>query len=160
MRWVSFCLFASTVLYAADDPFAIELSVRAENQQQTARGRSTATPATRANRPVLTAKAKTKLRIRWSVLNAETTGTIPDVTVHMLLDTQDAIGQREAPAPSPDAVYESALVMDFAAHAKSSADFTLETPEPGSYLLRVETIGAARTRRDEYVASMDLKVLP
>ena len=56
------------------------------------------------------------------------------MTVHLLLDNDQK-----------DAVYESALVMDFAAQAKSSGDFVVAAPAPGNYVLRLETIGAARS---------------
>ena len=49
-------------------------------------------------------------------------------------------------------------MMDFAPQAKSSADFVIEVPEPGSYLLRLETIGAAKAHGHEHVAAMDLRV--
>ena len=71
------------------------------------------------------------------------------MTVHFLLDRDQK-----------DAVYESALVMDFAAQAKSSADFVVAAPAPGNYVLRLETIGAARSHGHEHVAVMDVKVLP
>lgn len=151
----------SSGVFAADDPFGIEISVQAETQQRGARGRSTsAAPATRTARPVLTVKTKTKLRVRWSVVNQEKTGSIRDVTVHVVLDKEDALGQPGVPKPGPGAVYESALMTDFAAQGKSTGDFVVEAPEPGNYLLRVETIGAVKARRDEYFAAMDLKVVP
>jgi hypothetical protein len=134
-------------LSAADDPLSMELSARADAEQQIAHGQPASSVS--SARPVLTAKSKTKIRIRWTIVNQEKTGNIPDVTVHFLL----ARDQK-------DSVYESALVMDFAAHAKSAADFVVEAPAAGSYVLRLETIGAARTHGHEHLAAMDLKVLP
>jgi hypothetical protein len=80
------------------------------------------------------------------------------VTVHFFVDREDAIGQRDVPKPGADVVYESALTMDFAAHAKSSGDFVMEVPPVGNYLLRLETIGAARSHGHEHFAAIDLKV--
>jgi len=146
---------------AADEPFAIELSVRADAQQQTARGRSaSATPSAKSDRPVLTAKSGSQLRIRWSIANQEKTETIKDVTVHVFLDKETAIGQAAAPKPGADVPYESALVMDFAPQGKSTADFTVQTPAPGLYLLRVETIGATKAHHDDCLAAIDVKVIP
>ena len=144
---------------AADDLLSLELSARGEGQQQTARGQAWSSPADLA-RPVLTARSRARLRIRWSVGNQEKTGSIPDVTLHFFLDRENAIGERVPPKPGADVVYESALVMDLAAHTTSSADFVLETPQPGNYLLRLETIGAARTHGHEHFAAIDLKVVP
>src|SRR5712691_3639898 len=155
-----FCATTGSRLSAADDPFTIELSVRADSQQQPARGRSTSATGSNPALPIMTVKPKTGLRVRWSVVNQEKMGTVQDVTVHFFLETEDSIGQPGAPKPGPDAVYESAVMMDFAAQAKSSGDFVIEAPPPGNYLLRIETMGAAKARRDDYFAAMDVKVVP
>ena len=134
---------------AAGDLFIMELSARADAQQQTAHGQAVSPTSNRSPRAVLATKSGSRIRIRWSIVNQEKTGVIPDVTVHLLLDNDQK-----------DAVYESALVMDFAAQAKSSGDFVVAAPAPGNYVLRLETIGAARSHGHEHVAVMDVKVLP
>jgi hypothetical protein len=137
----------------------MELSARTGSLQQSAHGQA-ASPSASQARPVLTAKATAPLRIRWAVANQEKTATISDVTVHFYLNRENAIGERVPPKPGADVVYESALMMDLGAHATSSADFVVEAPEAGNYLLRLETIGAARTHGHEHFAAMDLKVVP
>jgi hypothetical protein len=144
---------------AADDLLRLELSALANGQQQTARGQASSSPPDPA-RPVIPAKSGARLRIRWSVGNQEKTGNIPDVTLHFFLERENAIGERVPPKPGADVVYESALVMDLTARATSSADFVVEAPQAGSYLLRLETIGAARTHGHEHFAAIDLKVVP
>jgi hypothetical protein len=152
-------ILSIAITRAADgDLFSVELLARVDNQQQTVRGDATAVSAGGSTRPVLTGKSKSTLRVRWTIVNEGKTASIPDVTVHFVLDKENTIGQREVPKPGPDVVYESALMMDFAPQAKSSADFVIEVPEPGSYLLRLETIGAAKTHGHEHVAAMDLRV--
>jgi hypothetical protein len=146
-------------LSGADDLLTLELSARAESRQQTARGQASSLPAGTA-RPVLTARSAERLRIRWSAANQDKTGNIPDVTVHFFLDRENAIGERVPPKPGADVVYESALVTDLAAQGTSSADFVVEAPQAGNYLLRLETIGAARTHGHEHFAAIDLKVVP
>jgi hypothetical protein len=148
----------ATTRAADDDPFSMELVVRVDNQDQTVHGEAASASAGGSTRPVLTAKSKSTLRVRWSIVNAGKTASIPDVTVHFFLDKEKTIGQREIPKPGPDVAYESALLMDFAPQASSSSDFVIEVPEPGSYLLRLETIGAAKTHGHEHFAAMDLKV--
>jgi len=159
----SLCLFfavAPCALCAGDDLLTMELSARVDSRQQTARGQLSSAPATNSARPMLTAKSKAKLRIEWSITNQEKTGSIPDVTIHFFLDKPYAPGQREVSKPGANVVYESALVMDLAAQAKSAADFIVEVPDAGNYLLRLETIGAAKTHGHEHFAAMDLKVVP
>lgn len=162
--WIaSLCLFlvvARSALCAGDDLLTMELSARVDSRQQTARGQLSSAPATNSARPMLTAKSKAKLRIEWSITNQEKTGSIPDVTIHFFLDKEYPPGQREVSKPGANVVYESALVMDLAAQAKSAADFVVEVPDAGNYLLRLETIGAAKTHGHEHFAAMDLKVVP
>jgi hypothetical protein len=155
---ISLVLCATVTVRADDDPFALELSARAGRQQQTARGQSASAPAANAVRPILTATPATRLQIRWSIVNQNNTENIPDVTVHFFVDRESAIGERDVPKPGADVVYESALTMDFAARARSSADFAIEVPPAGNYLLRLETIGASRSRGHEDFAAIDLKV--
>jgi hypothetical protein len=159
--WAALCMrlaVPDSTILAAGQPFGIELSVRADkDQQQTTRGCSSSAPARRL---VLTTKTRTKLHVRWSVLYQEKTGRLADVTVHAFIEREAALGQIAAPKPGPDVVYESALVMDFGPQGKSTADFVVEAPDAGSYLLRVETIGDAKIPRDECFAAIDLKVIP
>ena len=157
---LSLFLMSIALIRAAEgDEFSVDLLARVDNQQQTVRGQeATAAPASGSTRPVLTAKSKSTLRIRWSIVYEGKTASIPDVTVHLVLDKENTIGQRVVPKPGPDVVYESALIMDFGPQAKGSADFVIEVPESGSYLLRLETIGAAKTHGHEHFAAMDLKV--
>jgi hypothetical protein len=152
-------ILSIAITRAADgDLFSVELQARVDNQQQTVRGDGTAASSSGSTRPVLTGKSKSTLRVRWTIVNEGKTASIPDVTVHFVLDKENAIGQRDVPKPGPDVVYESALMMDFAPQAKSSGDFVIEVPEPGSYLLRLETIGAVKSHGHEHVAAMDLRV--
>jgi hypothetical protein len=142
----------------AAETFAIQLSVQAGARQQAAGGRSTAVPSAAASRPVLTAPAGTRLRVRWSVSNQEESGRVQDITVHVVLDKETAVARLAGSKPGPDVVYESALVTDIAARGTTSGDFVVEPPEPGDYVLLVETIGAARTGRDEYAAAITVRV--
>ena len=144
---LAFLLLLAVCVSAADDPLNMELSARAGDRQQTASGR----PAAMAEsaRPSLIAHSGSSLHIRWSIVNQQKSGSVPDVTVHLVLGKA-----------SGEAEYESAIVMDFPAQAKSSADITAQLPPPGTYVLRLETIGAAKTHGHEHVARMDVKVLP
>jgi len=129
------------------DSFALQLSVQTPSDQQTTDGKA---------RPISRVKAGTRLRVRWSAVNQQKSGTLRDVTMHVVIDKENAIGQAPASKPGPDVVYESALVMDFAPQAKSSGDFTIEAPAAGTYLVRVETLGTTPI----HAASMDLQVIP
>jgi hypothetical protein len=76
--------------------------------------------------------------------------------LHVFLDRGDA--RAASPKPGPKALYESALIQDFEAGAKSSGDFRMPIMEPGTYLVRVETIGAAKKLGKEVAAVMQVSV--
>jgi hypothetical protein len=145
--WVSasFCVFASE--------FSIELHVRAQGQEQTASSNQAASV-----RPVLSAKAGDPLWVKWIVANVQKSGAIPDVTVHVFLNRETRTDRPETSKPASPAVFENALIMDFNPGAKSSGELLLQTPAPGDYLLRVETIGTGRKAGQERFAAVGLKV--
>jgi hypothetical protein len=153
----AFLALAATLAGSAGpDDLSARLDARSGNQEQSIAGQAaTAPPGTR---PVLNVKAGAPIRVKWSVTNGDKPGVLHDVTVHCFLAREEAPGQREAPKLGTNAVYESALMMDFAAKARSTADFSLQAPSPGIYLLRVETIGAAKEHGHEHYAAMDIKV--
>jgi len=123
----------------------VELEARVSGRQDIVHGGSA--PNSRAT---LAAKAGDSLVVQWSALNPDKGASIPDVTLHVSLDRD--------PKQGSDSVYESALVMDFAPGSRSSAELLLPVPAAGSYLLRVETIGAAKKLDREYFAVLELKV--
>ncbi len=143
-------LLVSSVCSVSAEDFTLRLQARCGRQQQTATG---ATP-----RPLLAAKAGLPIRVQWFAQNGDKPGVIHDVTLHCFMTREQAAGQAEAPKPGPDAVYESALTMDFKPKAHSSADFVVQSPGPGIYVLRIETLGAAKEHGHEHSAAMDVKI--
>jgi hypothetical protein len=142
-------VFLSVDVSGADDLLEMELSARADALQRMAHGLPASSPSS-APRPLLSAKAKGKLRIQWSVANGDKTGRLVDVTLHLVLDK-----------PGSDPTYESALVVDLTAQTKTTGDVVVQAPQQaGDYRLRLETIGAAKTHGHEHVATIDVKVLP
>ena len=152
IRLVGLLWLAVPVCLRAED-FSVGLQARSQAQQQVARSAD----ASKA-RPVLAAKAGENLRVQWTVMNAEKGPAVPDVTVHVFLERESAAGQIEPPKPGAQAAYESALIMDFEPGAKSSGDLLVQAPGSGIYLLRVETIGAAKKLGREYFTALDVKV--
>jgi len=153
------CLFlhGGVPVGAQGDALLVELQARTDGQQRTASGSPTAGAA--GTRPVLTATAGRNVSVQWSIVNQDKTAGLADVTVHCFLTKANATGQGGALQLGADVTFESALVMDFAPQAKSAADFVLQAPEPGNYLLRVETVGALKQHGHEHFAAMDVKVV-
>ena len=133
-----------------------EMTLKAQAADRVAQSHSTATLGTA--RPVLTVKGASILKVHWSVASMTNTGNIPDVTIHFFLARQEKIGQRELPKIGADVTAEGALIMDFEPQAKSSAELSLQVPEPGNYLLRVETIGTLKRLGHEHFVALDVKV--
>ena len=138
------------------DDLSIRLQARSGTQEQTASGQASNAPP--GDRPALAVKSGASVRVQWSVANGEKSPPVHDVTMHCFFAREQSLGQRELPKLGPDAAYESALSMDFDPKSRSSADFVLQAPGPGVYLLRVETIGAAKEHGHEHYAAMDVKV--
>jgi hypothetical protein len=135
---------------AGASDFSINLKVQSGGREQTAISGQPAAP------PTFTVKAKEVVWVQWSVASGATGAPISDITVHVFMDRGDARGA--APKPGPKALYESALIQDFEPGVKSSGEFRMPMPEAGSYLVRVETIGAAKKLGKEVAAAMQVLV--
>ena len=137
-------------LGAGDNDLTINLKVQSGGREQTAISGQSAAP------PTFAAKAKEVVWVQWSVANGTTGAPLSDITLHVFIDRGDA--RAAAPKPGPKTLYESALIQDFEAGVKSSGEFRMPMPEPGSYFVRVETIGAARKLGKEVAAAMQVSV--
>jgi len=135
---------------AGANDFSINLKVQSGGREQTAISGQSVAPAT------FTAKAKEVVWVQWSVTNGAAGTALSDITVHVFMDRGDA--RAAAPKPGSKALYESALIQDFEAGVKSSGEFRMPMPEAGTYLVRVETIGAAKKLGKEVAAVMQVSV--
>ena len=136
---------------AATGEFTITLKVQAGQREQTV----TSGKPDNA-RPVFQAKVMEGVSVQWSAVNGAPGIALPDVTLHVFMDR--AFTSAGAPKPGPNALYESAVVLDLEPGAKSSGEFRMPMPESGNYLVRVESIGAARKLGKEVVAAMQVSV--
>ena len=144
--WLGFC----SKLVGAD--FTINLLVRAGGRQQSiASGQVGPLPR-------FAAKVGEILRVQWLAANPETGSTLSDVTLHVFMERGTALLRDVTPKPSANAVYESAVVLDFEPGARSMGEFRLPLSESGDYLLRVETIGASKKLGHESFAAIEVSV--
>ena len=135
---------------AGANDLTISLKLQSGGREQTANSGQIAAP------PTFTAKTKEVVWVQWSVANGAAGAPLSDITLHVFMDHGDA--RAAAPKPGPKALYESALIQDFEAGAKSSGEFRMPIPEAGTYLVRVETIGAAKKLGKEVAAVMRVSV--
>jgi len=106
------------------------------------------------------AQPRRKIAITWSVTAAAGSKPVPNVTVHAFLDRAAAAGSATAPKAGPNALYESAVGVDFTPGSRTTGQISIDAPDAGDYLLRVETIGAAASAGREQAAAIDVKVTP
>ncbi|HTM12154.1 MAG TPA: hypothetical protein VL127_04545 [Bryobacteraceae bacterium] len=137
-------------LGAGANDFTINLKVQSGGHEQTAISGQSAAP------PTFTAKAREVVWVQWSAVNGVSGTPLSDVTLHVFMDRGDA--RAAAPKPGPKSLYESALIQDFEPGGKSSGEFRMPMPEPGTYFVRVETIGAAKKLGKEAAAAMQVSV--
>src|SRR5450432_1591482 len=153
VHWVTvgaFGVLLGPCFAAGANDFSINLKVQSGGREQTVISGQSAAP------PAFTAKAKEVVWVQWSVANGATGTPLSDITLHVFMDRGDA--RAPAPKPSPKALYESALIQDFEAGVKSSGEFRMPMPEAGTYLVRVETIGAAKKLGKEVAVAMQVSV--
>jgi hypothetical protein len=164
MRRVSFGLavFGSLLVSTAaraEEPFAIDLEVRAGKASKTAHAETAALGVKPKQRGVLEVKAGDRITVKWKLSNIDPKATFNDVTVHFFAVREEKAGQQTVPKLNKDVAAESALTMDFAPKDKTEGEMSFTIDKAGCYLLRLETIGAAKgTDGHEWFAALDVKV--
>lgn len=150
-KWALFFgVLLGPCLGAGGNDFAINLKIQSGGREQIALSGQSIAP------PTFTAKAKEVVWVQWSAANGAAGTPLSDITLHVFMDRGDA--RAVAPRPGPKALYESALIQDFEAGVKSSGEFRMPMTEPGTYFVRVETIGAAKKLGKEVAAVMQVSV--
>ncbi len=134
-------LFVSAA--AAAEPFAIDLVVHSGKASKTAHAESAAPDAKTAPRGVLEIKAGDRVTVHWKISAADPKANLEDVTVHFYAIKEEKPGQPPAPKLDKGVVAETALTLDFVSEAKNESELTFTIARPGSYLFRLETLGAA-----------------
>ncbi|HEX5269801.1 MAG TPA: hypothetical protein VFW33_04905 [Gemmataceae bacterium] len=142
----------------AEEPFAIDLTVRCGKASQTAHAESAARLAKPKERGVLKVKAGERITVRWQLAGTDRTATLKDVTVHFFAVKEEKAGQQSVPKLDKDVIAESALNMDFGPKDKNEGELSFTIDKAGCYLLRLETIGAiAGPAGHEDFAALDVE---
>lgn len=112
----------------------------------------------RAPRQVVQLTPGQQVQVLWLARNTSRQQTLQDVIVHFFVVKEEELGQAQVPKLDKNVAYEGALTMDFKPQEKAAWRFQLQLPEPGSYLLRVETLGLLKDHGHEHYAALDLTV--
>jgi hypothetical protein len=144
---------------ARADHFAIDLEARAGKESKTAHAETAALGTSAKPRPVLQVKAGERVNVKWTLRCTDAKETYKDVLVHFFAVKEEKAGQQAVPKLDRDVAAESALTMDFKPKDASDGELSFTVDRPGSYLLRLETIGAAvGLEGHEHFAALDLVV--
>jgi hypothetical protein len=142
----------------AAEPFTIDLTARSGKASQTAHAESAGPLAKPKDRGVIEVKSGERITIKWAMTYADK-DKLKDITVHLFVVKEEKIGQKTIPKLNKDVAAESALSMDFGPKDKAEGELNFTIDKEGSYLLRLETIGAtAGPAEHETFAALDVKV--
>ncbi len=152
-------LLLACVSPARADHLAFHLKVKAGDKSQEAETEKQDIGVKAKERKVLHAKAKEKLRIDWILTNISDKESAKSVLVHLIVVKEEKVGQQKISKANKDIAAESAVIVDIAPKEKTKGDLKFVINEPGAYLVRVETIGAAAgAEGHEHFAALDLVI--
>lgn len=144
---------------SADDDIQIVVQVAAgESAVETSETLRSPVLETPPPRPSFPLPRGQRAQVAWQAKNINKAATYDDIVLHFFVVREKEVGQADVPSLSHDAPYEGALWLDFGRGDKANWKFDLKIDVPGSYLLRVETVGLQPTLGYERYAAMDLIV--
>ena len=107
-------------------------------------------------RPVFKTKIDEPLLLQFIITNVYPHGELKDVTIRYFLVRQDKVGQKKLPDLEKGTITQGRFVLNLKPKARVGARVAFTIPEPGVYLLRVQT---ANTKSDhEHFSAIDLVV--
>ncbi len=143
---------------SAAEPFAIDLEIRSGKASKTAHAESAAPDFTPKDRGILEIKAGDRVTVKWKMSGTDPTAKIENITVHFFAVKEEMLGQKAKPKLDKGVVAESACTLDFGHGDKNEGELSFTIDDPGSYLFRVETIGAVAGLADhDDFAAIDVK---
>lgn len=142
---------------ATADHFVIDLEVKAPKANRTVHAETLGLGVKPKPRAVLEVQAGDTITIKWTLASTAPKETVKDVLVHFYAVKINKAGDPPPPKLEKDVLLETALTMDFKPKDKSEVEHSLRVEKPGTYLLRLETIGAAGGPNDhEHFATLDV----
>jgi hypothetical protein len=140
------------------DHLAIELTVQSAKVSKTAHAEMLALGVKPKARGLLEVKAGDAITVKWVLSSTDAKATVKDVLVHFFVVKEEKAGQAAIPKLDKDVIAESALTVDFKPKDKVEGELSFTIARPGTYLLRLETRGAAGKDGHEHFAALDLLV--
>jgi len=107
-------------------------------------------------RPLIKVKAREPLVFQFILVNTYPHGINKDVTVRYFVAREQAVRQKELPVLGDAAVTQGKFVVNFRPKSRVGARVAFTVPEPGIYLLRVDTLNTGSDH--EHFSAIDLRV--
>src|SRR6516162_1380832 len=107
-------------------------------------------------RPLFKVKANDQLVLQFILINTYPHGVNKDVTVRYCVARREKVKQKEVPDFRGDMVTKGQFKLNFKPKTRVSARVAFTIPEPGIYLLRVDTLNTASDH--EHFSAIDLQV--
>ncbi len=106
-------------------------------------------------RPLFKVTANEPLVVQFMLTNTYPHGEKKGVTVRYFVAREGKPGQKELPDLSGGVVTQGRFLMDFKPHCRVGARVAFRIPEPGVYLLRVQTAGTDSDH--EHFSAIDIR---
>jgi len=149
------CVLFTTAARAQE--FTIDLDVKTGKMSQTAHAQKFGLGIVPKPRSAVQVRTGERISVKWKLGHGAPNETVKDVTVHFFVVKEDTAGQRVVPPLDKGVVAESALTMDFGPKDKAEGQLNFTIDLPGTYLLRLETMGAAKEEHpQEWFAALDV----
>lgn len=139
--------------------FDILLQVESGNSKITAMTDTTPPIGGVNPRPVIKVKSGAGVRVTWKMSSGFPHGIMKNVTVHFFIVRQQNLGQKPVPDPSgAGSVVNNSFNMDFAPKAVAAGSVQFKSPEPGAYLVRVQSEDTHVEHDHEHFSAADILV--
>jgi hypothetical protein len=107
-------------------------------------------------RPLFKVKANDRLVLQFILINTYPHGVNKDVTVRYGVVRREKVKQKDVPDFRGDMVTKGQFQLNFKPKTRVGARVAFTIPEPGIYMLRVDTINTASDH--EHFSAIDLQV--
>ncbi len=145
---------------AIAEHFNIVVQAESGNDKVATNSTDTTPPIGGVNpRPVLILKSGALVKITWTMASGFPHGTMKKVGVHFFVVRQQALGQKPVPDPAgAGGVVDNTFSMDFEPTSVASGSVQFRAPEPGFYLVRVQSEDTHVEHGHEHFSALDLNV--
>ena len=151
--FVALCLLACA---ARAQHFNIELVAAAEGAKESSYADQTP-PAMGVNpRPVLRVRAGQPITVQFIMTNVYPHGVIHNAGIRYYVVKEGSLGQRTLPALDGNLVSQGTFNLDLKPKGRIGGRMRVTIPQPGNYLLRVESLRTQNTH--EHFSAIDLQV--